>query len=217
MNPRRHQARVLANIALAPGTHELTLERGDFQFRAGEEIVVHGDAHDEDRTYSIASGENEPVLKLLIREIPEGRVSPRLVRAKTGDLLAFSGPTGSFLLRDVARPACLIATGTGLAPFVSMLRTYLAWRPILAHGVRFERELYYRAECEARCAAYIPCVSREGAHPRRVTNALADLALDIGADIYLCGGNPMIRAARALLIARGHPAERIFAEPYFFW
>lgn len=217
MNTARRQTHVLANRRLAPGTCELEIERGDFQFRAGEELILHGAQPEDDRTYSIASGEEDPTLKLLVRIIPAGRVSPRLAALRQGDTIAFTGPTGSFVLRDEHRPLVFIATGTGIAPLLSFLRTKPQLRPTVLHGVRDPAELYARAAVEPRCAAYLPCVSRDPQRPRRVTDVLPHLALNPQADYYLCGGHPMIRDARALLLARGIPAERIRAEAYFYW
>jgi ferredoxin/flavodoxin---NADP+ reductase len=218
MKTGRFQASVIRNTPLAPGTHELEFERGEFRFRAGEEIIVHGPRADQDRTYSLASGESEPTLKLLIREIPDGAVSPQLARLPAGAVLDYSGPTGSFVLRDPARPLWFIATGTGIAPLLSYLRSEPGLRPVVLHGVQRAAERYAMAEILERAEAYHSCLSRDPEHPvRRVTDALAELALPPHADYYLCGGQPMIRDARAILLSRGIDAARILAEPYFFW
>lgn len=215
--PIRFNSRVLANRPLAEGTFELLLDRAGLVYRAGQEIILHGAAPEDDRTYSLASGPDEPSLRLLIRVIPDGRISPRLARLAPGAPLAFSGPNGSFVLRDPARPALLVATGTGIAPFRSMLMSQPAWRPVLLHGVRSAAELYYRDELEPRVSAYLPCLSRDARRSRRVTDALAEQPVSPDTDVYFCGGQPMIRAARALLLSRGHPSERIAAEAYYFW
>lgn len=217
MTARRFSSRVVRTTELAPGTIELELERNGFTFRAGEELILHGSEPEDNRIYSVASGVEEPTVKLLIRVIPGGRVTPRLAALQTGAAIDFSGPHGSFVLRDPARPALIVATGTGLAPFRSMLLSHPTWRPRLLHGVRYARELYYRAELEPRCAAYTPCVSGDPSRPLRVTDALTRDPPDPDCDVYLCGGQPMIRDVRALLIARQHPADCIFAEPYYFW
>jgi len=218
MNILRRQARVLANRCIAAGTHELEFERGDFRFRAGEEIIVHGPHADQDRTYSLASGESDATLKLLIREIPDGKVSPHLARLPAGALLDYSGPTGSFVLRDPARPLWFIATGTGIAPLLSFLRSEPGLRPVVLHGVQRAAELYAMGEILGRAEAYHPCLSRDPEHPaRRVTSVLTELVLPPHADYYLCGGQPMIREARELLLARGIDAARILAEPYYYW
>lgn len=216
MTARRYTSRVIRNTELAPGTIALEIDRVGLAFRAGEEIVLHGPEPEDDRTYSIASGESDSSLLLLIRIIPEGRVTPRLARLQPGDPISFSGPTGSFILRDPHAPLLFIATGTGLAPFRSMIRSCPGIRPILLHGVRHEPELYFRSELQPRCAQYHACLSR-AACPRRVTDALAALEPDPRADVYLCGGQPMIRDARAALLRLGIPPDRMRAEIYFFW
>lgn len=213
----RHRSRVLANLELAPGTHELELARGGFLFRAGDEIVIHGRTQPEDRTYSLVSGEEDRSLKLLIRVIPDGVTSPRLAAHAPGDTVEFTGPTGSFHLRAPDRPFWFIASGTGIAPLISFLRTNSTLRPTVLHGVRTTAELYYRAELESRAALYCPCVTREGAQRQRVTDALKTMTPPPEADFYLCGGQPMIHDIRAILLAKDVPPDRIFTEPYFFW
>lgn len=213
----RYRSNVIHNVEVADGTFELEMSRGGFLYRAGDEIVMHGRSQPEDRTYSLVSGENDPSLKLLIRVIPDGITSPLLAALKPGDKPEFTGPTGSFQLRDPGRPLWFIGTGTGIAPLLSFLRTRHDLRPTVLHGVRTSAELYYRAEIETRSAAYQPCLSREGGQPRRVTDALKELAPPPEADIYLCGGQPMIQAVRAILLEKNTPPDRIITEPYFFW
>lgn len=214
------RARVLENRRLAPGAHEVVLERGDFVFRAGEEIEVHGPEPADHRTYSLAGGEREPVLRILFRVIPEGAISPRLARLAPGDSVDFSGPFGSFILHTPPRPLGFVATGTGLAPLLSYIRTHQDARPTVLHGVRREHDLYARAELEPRCERYLPCVSGEAcarAHHGRVTDLLPRIAWPPDAGLYLCGSNAMIRDARALLLRSGLHADRIVSEPYYFW
>lgn len=217
MTPHRQRARIVENRILAPGSHELVFARGDFAFRAGEEIQVHGRDPAEDRTYSLAGGEQEDVLRILFRVIPEGLVTPRMAGLAAGDELAFTGPFGNFTLREPDRPLWFVATGTGIAPLLSFLRTRAHLRPTVLHGVRAEAELYARAELEPRCAAYHPCVSQGAAPQCRVTDVLPHLAWPDDAHFYLCGRNDMIQAVQNHLRARGVPADRIFHEPYFFW
>ena len=217
--PIRH-ARVLENRVLAPGSHELILERGDISFRAGEEIEVQGPDPTGRRTYSLSGGEREAALRILFRVIPDGVLSPRLARLGPGDNVDFTGPFGSFILHAPPRPLCFVATGTGIAPLLSYIRTHPDARPTVLHGVRRESDLYARAEVESHGARYLPCVSGERcarAHNGRVTDLLHGLDLPADTGIYLCGSNAMIRDARELLRQRGWPTQLISAEPYYFW
>ncbi|MCG2907100.1 benzoate 1,2-dioxygenase electron transfer component BenC, partial [Escherichia coli] len=59
----------------------------------------------------------------VVRNVPQGKMSEYLsVQAKAGDKMSFTGPFGSFYLRDVKRPVLMLAGGTGIAPFLSMLQ-----------------------------------------------------------------------------------------------
>ena len=214
---KRQIARVIDNREIAPATNELVIERGAFTFRAGEEIQVHGADPTQDRTYSLASGETDPVLRILYRVITEGVLTPKLAAIRPDEWIEFTGPFGSFTLRDASRPCWFIATGTGIAPLLSFIRTHASVRPVVLHGVRLPDELYGRAELEPRCSIYRPCVSGGDSPTGRVTNALRDLQTPQDAEYYLCGRNDMISDVRNLLRERGIPSEQIIAEPYFFW
>ncbi|MBW7907903.1 MAG: hypothetical protein H3C50_03150 [Kiritimatiellae bacterium] len=213
----RRRSAVIANRPMALGAFELELSRAHLDFKAGAEIVIHGQEQYEDRIYSLANGERDPTLRLLIRLIPGGVTTPRLAKLVPGDAVEFTGPTGSFLLRDDDRPIWFIATGTGIAPLRSFVRTAPHLRPVVLHGVRQAEELYYRDELEPHCSAYYPCVSRDPKSPQRVTTRLQSLRIPTEATFYLCGSQPMIHDATKILAAHNIPADQIVSEPYFFW
>lgn len=137
------------------------------------------------RAYSIASAPDEKDgLEFYLVLVPGGDVTPNLFQLKPGDQL-WLGPKikGKFILDDVPsnKNLVMISTGTGIAPFVSMLRHYQGqnreqqngeqqnrWqRFILIHGVRQEIDLGYRSELEHfsqenQNVHYLPTVSRAG-------------------------------------------------------
>ena len=216
---QRHEARILTRRCLAPGLIELTLERDGMVFRAGEEITIHGPAGLGDRPYSILSGEQDEDLRILFRVVPEGALSPWLSQRRPGDRLAFSGPHGSFLLRRPAGAAVFVATGTGIAPAVSFIRTHPALDLHLLHGVRRREDLCYGDQF--RPDAYTPCVSGQqaaGCFHGRVTSWFAEQgSVQPDVDYYLCGSNAMIADMRERLLQGACSHDRIFAEPYFYW
>ena len=186
------------------------------------------------RAYSIASSARErESYELFLTLVPEGRLTPRLWKLEPGARCWVDDVArGSFTLEGVPSSAdlAMVATGTGIAPFVSMLRTYGAtrggdaarWRRfVLVHGVRHAADLAYREELEARarvdaCFRYVPVVSRE---PEpwtglrgRVQAALEDecfRGLGCGPldptsfHVFLCGNPDMIQSVRELLAPRG--------------
>ncbi len=194
------------------------------------------------RAYSVASSARrlDEAYELYIRLVPGGALTPELFRAGAGDRVSLRGPKGRFTLRaeDAERPHLFVATGCGIAPFMSMLRTLrddgIRRRIVLLHGVSYARELAYRTDLERWSAepesrlVYVPTVSRP-ADPRnagwtggtgRVERVLAPVCdrHRIDADeavAYVCGNPEMTASVRELLRARGFAAERVHAEDYW--
>lgn len=214
--PRR-QARISAVAQLSPTGFEIQLERNGLSFRAGQEITIHGPDPSFDRTYSIASGENDGDIRILFRFIPDGKLTPLLSRRVPGDTIEYTGAFGSFTVRDPARPVLFVATGTGIAPCRSFARTLPQLELTTLHGVRTSDDLFYRNELSTH--TYHPCLSRDAdsGFRGRVTDLLATLPLAKEQHCYLCGSNAMITDAHRILKSRGVRDDSIFSEPYFFW
>ncbi len=119
-------------------------------------------------------------------------------------------------MRDTARPAVFVATGTGVAPCRAFVRTHPGLDLTLVHGVRFAKNLYYREEWAPY--AYHTCVSGEDAQTfrGRVTELCRGLDFGPEAHFYLCGANEMIFDVHALLRDRGVDDSRIFTEAYYY-
>lgn len=214
--PKRFAARVLENRALAPTAFQLTLERGDFQFAAGQLIHVHGENPLDDRSYTVCSGERDRFIQILYRLIPQGQLTPRLAALQPGDPIEFTGPLGEFTVRDPARPIVFIATGTGIAPCRAYARTNPRLRITLVHGVRRGEDLFYHDEFIG--TDYHPCVSGEagfGFHGR-VTDFCRSRTFPDDAHYYLCGANEMFYDMRDVLGRRGIGPDRIFTEAYYY-
>ena len=125
------------------------------------------------RAYSIASSSlGKEYLEFYIVRVPSGALTPRLSALSNGDPLWLSTKfTGMFTLQDVPpdQHIALVSTGTGLAPYVSMLRTELACgddrRFAVLHGARHSWDLGYRGELvtlDRMCPnfTYIPSITR---------------------------------------------------------
>ncbi len=165
------------------------------------------------RSYSFSSTPDAPTLDFLVRHIPGGKMSTWLREvAKPGAKIDFTGPSGSFYLRDIKRPVLFLSGGTGLAPFLSMLgklaETGSPYPVHLVHGVTNDADLVEIHVLEAAAKqlsffSFTTCVASDNStHPRRgyVTNHLAADDLNGGeVDIYLCGPPPMVDAVRAWL------------------
>ncbi len=163
------------------------------------------------RAYSIGSSPSEKgYLEFYVAIVPDGTLTSRLVLLKEGDRLYVAPKvTGTFILEGAAKDAnlVLVATGTGLAPFMAMIKTPETWagsRSItILHGVRHATDLAYREELEAWSKReprlrYVPVVSRDPAwtgQKGHVTRIIRDdvIACRPGTEhVYLCGNPAMI-------------------------
>jgi len=203
---------------LTESTFVLRMERGGMQFKAGQHIIVGPEGEMDQREYSIYSGENDDYLEILVREVPDGKVSLRLKHCKPGQLLQVNGPFGSFGLEKfdlLSRKFVFVASGTGISPFHSFVSSYPGIDYTLFHGVRFNNEAYERDDYDP--ARYILCTSKEGTEGNngRVTRFLPGYPISPDMLFYLCGNNNMIHDVRNILTGRGIPEENIFTEIYF--
>ncbi len=180
----------------------------DIAFLPGQYVNITVPGSTETRAYSFSSRPGSRELSFLIRNVPGGLMSSWLVgTAKTGDKVTLAGPMGIFYLRPVGRPLLMLAGGTGLAPFLSMLEHLQASgssQPVhLIYGVTSNEDLVSVKELEAYAAAIegftfkTVIAEPDSGHPRigYVTNHMEDAPINEGdVDVYLCGPPPMVDA-----------------------
>lgn len=186
------------------------------------------------RAYSVASANYEEHLEFFSIKVPNGPLTSRLQHLKEGDEILISRkPTGTLLLHDLkpAKHLYLLSTGTGLAPFLSLVRdpeTYERFdKVVLTHGVRHVNDLAYREYLEHELPQheylgelvrdkliYYPTVTREPFHNQgRLDELLASgkLCADIGLPpldpandrAMICGSPAMLASLSQLLDSRG--------------
>ena len=214
---RQQTVKVLDNLALTDSAFVLTVERS-FDFQAGQCVLLGLPGKQEMREYSIYSPVDQDHIEVLVKSVEEGRVSRQLQRCKPGDSLIIEGPIGYFTLREQdvdAREFVMIATGTGIAPFRSMVQSCPALQFRVLHGVRTGDEAYgkeYFSEDRR-----VVCTSRDesGQYRGRVTAYLAEHPPNPEALFLLCGNVKMIDDVCDLLEASGVPSEAIRTEVYF--
>jgi ferredoxin/flavodoxin---NADP+ reductase len=229
------QGRLLSRRDWAPGLSTLRVEAELEPFQPGQfvNLSVEGVPDEDRRSYSIASPPGEP-LEFLVTEVAGGKLTPRLLSLATGDrLLVERKPQGFFTLRWVpeARDLWMIATGTGLGPFLSISKSNDPWerfeRVVLVHGVRDASQLAHQDDLETLATLYptfstVGIVSREPPTGKllagRVTTALEDGSLERAAGhtiapdrahVMLCGNPAMIEDMTALLGKRGLRRHRV--------
>ncbi len=212
------EVRVLSNRPVGPGCFVLTFERAGISFRTGQYLSLGIPGQREQREYSIYSGEGDPQLSVLVREVPEGLVSRRLAKLVPGDGLHVDGPFGYFTPDTALKsggPLLFLATGTGISPFHSMVQTHPHLNYTLLHGVRTCAELALEEDFLGE--NLVACVSREdgAAYRGRITDRLKDLTVPPESHAFLCGNCDMIYEAFDVLRGFGIPSDRISTEVYF--
>ncbi|HUX49234.1 MAG TPA: FAD-dependent oxidoreductase [Spirochaetia bacterium] len=233
-----HRLPVRRNEQILPGVQYLEIDR-PFEFAAGQCVslsTLSGPA----RYYSIASGERAPSIGILYDVVPGGALTKQLSLLVPGDTIMVSDPFGTFV--DDRQPSMWIATGTGVAPFLSAIRSGSVSEKTLVYGSRTSDRFYFADElstslgdrlvlCCSQCAESpgtgAPAGSGEpwgGArratcYSGRLTGWLRDAAstgkLPIDTRYFLCGSAGMIVDVRDLLIASGVAFDRIHSEIYF--
>jgi ferredoxin/flavodoxin---NADP+ reductase len=218
------EGRVIENRHWTETAFSLRVEAPRLTFQAGQFVRI---AVEEQlaRPFSFVNPPQDPVLEFYGIVVPEGPLSPRLARLRAGErLLVASNPAGFLVLSEVpdAETLWLVSTGTGIAPFLSILRTETPWQRfrnvVLVHAVRHADELVYsdvirkiskekglrtvtfvsRAAAAGSLAGRVPAAMRDG----RLEQA-AGVALDGNSHVMLCGNPDMLKDAQGALAERG--------------
>jgi ferredoxin/flavodoxin---NADP+ reductase len=214
----------------APGLMSLSLEASAAPFVPGQFINLGLDLDGErvKRSYSLASAPGV-ASEVYLSLVAEGVLTPALFERGPGDSVWLDDRAlGFFTLEHipVAERLWLVATGTGLGPFLSMLRSPTIWqrfsRVVLVHGVRYVSHLGYSSELSrlveqhAGQLSYVPAVTREpppagglmGRLPALIESGQLERQLSLQLEpaldhVLLCGNPAMIGEAQTVLGARG--------------
>jgi ferredoxin/flavodoxin---NADP+ reductase len=185
------------------------------------------------RPYSFVNAPGAPHHEFYFNVVPDGPFSPRLARLEPGDPLWLAPrANGFFSVGETPATDVLwcLSTGTGIGPFLSILRTTEPWekfsRIVLVHAVRASSDLTYRellndlVHAHSGAFAYVPVVSRE-AHPHalrgRIPSLIDDGTLETRVGLaltaenshtMLCGNPAMVDDVQAALLTRGMKRHR---------
>lgn len=203
---------------LTDSTFVVSMPRCRFNFKAGQHVSVAIKGDYQSREYSIYSGQNDEALEILVKEVEGGYFSPKLKHLKVGDFLEIRGPFGKFGIDQKkleTHQHYFIASGTGIAPFHSMVRSYPGLNYHLLHGVRFPNEAYEHNVYDP--SAYTLCTTRDTQDNfnGRVTDYLKQHTFAPNTAFYLCGNSDMIFDAMEILKEKGFQREDINVEVYF--
>jgi ferredoxin-NADP reductase len=233
-----HVARLVRSGSLSELTKHLEFEMpgmSHFGFVAGQWLSfkqLKPDGEELTRAYSISSPPgDDPRFALCLNRVQDGFMSNFLCDMKEGEEIQCQGPFGDFILRPPLRDTIFIATGTGIAPFRSMLHWLLGdksrhqekqfW---LVFGSRSEKDIYYHEEFlslarEHANFHYLPTLSRGSAEWKGLRGYVQEHVPGIAqgrSDMhaYICGLDKMVKANRELLKSLGWDRKSIRYEKY---
>jgi ferredoxin/flavodoxin---NADP+ reductase len=213
----------------------LRVEADPIEFEAGQftKLALPEDGAMLARAYSFVNAPRERHYEFYYNIVPDGPLTVRLARLEAGDAIWLAPRAAGFLvLSEVpdAENLWLLATGTGIAPFLSILRSDTVWqryrRVVLVEAVRRAGELAYREEIERLKREHegrfdaVTFVSREqapGALAGRIPQAILDGRLEAaagvplsaaGSQVMICGNPDMVTDSVAALAQRGMKKHR---------
>jgi ferredoxin--NADP+ reductase len=185
------------------------------------------------RPYSLVNAPEEKYLEVYFNIVEEGPLSPRLFALRPGDeVLVSDRPSGFLTISEVpaARDLWLVATGTGIGPFLAILKSDAVWQKfetvILCYSVSYAGELAYRelidsiAQRRGKQFRFVPIVTRErveGTLAHRLPTVMRDGSLEVFAGVQIdgdnshvmmCGSSDMITDVSTALVERGMQKHR---------
>lgn len=203
----------------------LKVQTTPFVFVAGQFVRLALNSGDGrlQRAYSLVNSPQQQELEFLVSTVAEGKLSPLLQQLKMGDSIEVSQPASGFFVLDEVPPGdnlWLLASGTGIGPFISMLGDTALWQRfahiVLVHSVRTVADLVYRERISQSQHQfpgqlhYQPIVTREP-HSGALSKRLPELVrsgelqgvcqqkLDGRSQVMLCGNPDMIKDTKAEL------------------
>ncbi len=208
------------------------VEPAAVEIQAGQYVSMKVSDRGERRSYSICNAPAETHgFELLVDVSPKGLGTTFLESLAFGQEVQVLAPLGVFYITDATAETSLnfVATGSGVAPFRSMLfdrlQTHHDQRQMTLYwGLRHEDKLFWQDEFQELSESFPnfhfhPVISQPTAEwplcQGRVTNCLSVHELDLNGGFYLCGNEPMVKDTMALLTAKGVPEDRIHHEKFY--
>ena len=179
------------------------------------------------RSYSIASISSHKEVSLLIKRFENGKMSEYWFnQAKENDLLRIEGPKGTFFLRDSSKPLLFLATGTGIAPIISILKSldenqdYKQVNSITLYwGNRYPEEFVSKLEFKKINVEFIKVCSKStkswnGTVGHVQTTALQNQSNLLDCFVYACGSHNMIQSAKKLFTEAGLLENQFYSDAF---
>ncbi|WP_273086309.1 FAD-binding oxidoreductase, partial [Shewanella vesiculosa] len=197
----------------------------NFQFLEGQYLdVMHNNIR---RSYSVVSTANQKEISLLIKRFENGKMSDYWFnQAKENDLLRIEGPKGTFFLRDNSMPLIFLATGTGIAPIMSILNSleesddFQQQQSIMIYwGNRYPEEFIWQPRFKKLDVTFVKVCSKPNPDWDGEKGYVQDVVLEkqpglVEFAVYACGSNAMIQSSKEQFIKSGLPENQFYSDAF---
>lgn len=226
-------AKLIFRNNIAPNIYHLRFElinNKNLEHTPGQYLLLK--IKDQYRQYSIFNyNKKHNEFDLIIEYFQKGLASEYLIALKNGETSEFKGPAGIFVQKQVVRPIVYLATGTGIAPILEMIRSIISentkYPLFLFWGLSRFQSVYLKETLDAFCCQnylfkYAICLSREtvddpplysGYIQDNIDNLLEDLLIN-QCDVYVCGGKNAVEGLREFAKSMGVGKSRLFFERF---
>ncbi len=197
----------------------IKIDRHDFNLKAGQHVTLGIKGAAINREYSAYSSPDDSYLEFLIKAYPDSETAHLLQQAEPGTEVDLAGPYGKFSIPDNLAPdtpIVFIASGVGIAPFNSFIKTFPNLNYKIIHGIPYAEDRYEYKQYPAD--RYIACLSKENADDcfsGRVTDYLKQNPVSPESCCFICGNNLMIAEAYDILREQGVSSNQLHTEVFF--
>lgn len=218
---QKYTAAVVEKEKISPTVYLVTfklLEPSSIVFHAGQCIMLMI-KEGVNRTMSIASPPSQSDRVMMIHDVsPGGPGSVWTVNLKIGDPVTFLAPTGALMYNESGpKKKVFVATGTGIAPFHSMMLAYPDAEKELFWGLRHEEDIYWKEEFEKRIPFHLilsqPRDTWNGERGHVTEHVIANV--DIQSEYYICGNRSMVEDVKNQLFAKNVSKDQIKSELFY--
>ena len=216
--------KVIKVIKYGSANFILRVERNNLDFNPGQFFSIGVPGVPVNREYSISSGIYENYLDFLIREINGGVLSSKLKNLKKDDQIKILGPYGEFYLKkfNIKKKYNFFASGSGLAPFISIIRSFKNLNYNIFHGVRLFEDIYTQNEMK-NYNVFISNFNKKEKHnyakiySGRITNNFQVIKNHINSNdlFFICGNSLMINDVYDFLENNNIKNTNIYSELFF--
>ena len=216
--------KVIKIIKYGSANYILRVERNNIKFNPGQFFSVGVPGVPINREYSVGSGVDENYLDFLIREINDGVLSTKLKNLKKDDQIKILGPYGEFYLKEfnINKRYNFFASGSGLAPFISIINSFKNLNYNIFHGVRLFEDIYTETKLENYNVFISKFDDKEKhnsikTHNGRITSNFDIIENYISPNdlFFICGNSLMINDVYNYLEKNNIKNSNIYSELFF--